>query len=156
MSKNSKKKPEIIDYFLNEISQGRSQASICREEGMPDNKTIWTWNKYDNEFARRYAEAKEERGNYYGEKVAEIALGTLSGKIKPDQARTAIDGLKWVAGRMASKAFGDKVEVAHSGGGSYVEALKEVANSIRAEKKKEAAPELRARDKKEKENISIH
>ena len=98
---------------------------------MPDWSTIWKWNKTDPDFARMFAEAKEQRGNYYGEKVAEISLGVLTGKIKDSNAaRVAIDGLKWSAARMAPKAYGDRMQVEHSADGNYLDALKEVQSRV--------------------------
>ncbi len=117
---------------------------------MPDWSTIWKWNKTDPDFARMFAEAKEQRGNYYGEKVAEISLGVLTGKIKDSNAaRVAIDGLKWTAARMAAKNFGDRMQVEHSGTSSYLDALKSVQASMRGEDaggSKQTHQELRARE----------
>lgn len=94
---------------------------------MPSSKTIQNWALTDAEFARRYEEAKQDRGSYYGELVAEIALAGLQGKYKDSaMLRAAIDGLKWSAARMAPKAFGDRMEVSHSANASYVDALKAV------------------------------
>ena len=127
----SKKSPEVVKNFLHRISEGRSQASVCRDDDMPDWATIWRWTKDDPKFAAAFAVAKEERGNYYGEKVAEIALAVLSGKLKDSNAaRVAIDGLKWTAARMASKNFGDRMQVEHSAESSYVDALRAVSERI--------------------------
>lgn len=126
MSK-SKKTPEVVEAFLDAIRNGRSCAQACRQDGMPSSKTIQNWALTDAEFARRYEEAKQDRGNYYGELVAEVALAGLQGKYKDSaMLRAAIDGLKWSAARMAPKAFGDRMEVAHSANASYVDALKAV------------------------------
>jgi len=127
----SKKTPEVVKNFLQRISEGRSHASVCRDDDMPDWATVWRWTKEDPKFAAAFAVAKEERGNYYGEKVAEIALAVLAGKIKDSNAaRVAIDGLKWTAARMASKNFGDRMQVEHSAESSYVDALRAVSERI--------------------------
>lgn len=124
---------------------------------MPNWSTVWSWTKNDPDFARQFAEAKEQRGNYYGEKVAEISLGVLTGKIKDSNAaRVAIDGLKWTAARMAAKNFGDRMQVEHSGTSSYLDALKSVQESMRGsgeEGSKQTHQELRAREADQK---SIH
>lgn len=140
----SKKTPETVERFLDMIRNGRSCAQACRQDGMPSSKTIQNWALTDADFARRYEEAKQDRGNYYGELVAEVALAGLQGKYKDSaMLRAAIDGLKWSAARMAPKAFGDRMEVSHSAQGSYVEALKAVQGRI----EEDALPSaLRARE----------
>lgn len=148
MSK-SKKTPEVIEAFLDAIRNGRSCAQACRQDGMPSSKTIQNWALTDAEFARRYEEAKQDRGNYYGELVAEVALAGLQGKYKDSaMLRAAIDGLKWSAARMAPKAFGDRMEVSHSANASYVDALKAVQGRMESDALPSA---LRAREAEESE-----
>jgi hypothetical protein len=149
----SKKTPEVVKNFLQRISEGRSHASVCRDDDMPDWATVWRWTKEDPKFAAAFAIAKEERGNYYGEKVAEIALAVLAGKIKDSNAaRVAIDGLKWTAARMASKNFGDRMQVEHSAESSYVDALRAVSERIEVDglgNDSKLPQELRARTGKD-------
>ncbi len=144
---NSKKSPETVARFLDMIRNGRSCAQACKQEGMPTSKTIGEWVKNDAAFALAYEKAKEERGNYYGELVAEISLAGLQGKYKDSaMLRAAIDGLKWSAARMSPKNFGDRMEVAHSAEGSYVEALKAVQTQVTGEGGSSKLPlEVRAR-----------
>ena len=149
-----KKTPETVAAFLQRISEGRSQASVCRDADMPDWATVWRWTKQDADFAAAFADAKEQRGNLYGEKVAEIALALLAGKL-PDSnaARVAMDGLKWSAARMASKNFGDRMQVEHSAQSSYVDALKGVNEKLAEYDGGTTPQELRARDS---QKISVH
>lgn len=131
MANKTKKTPEIIDRFLDEIRNGRSAAMACKQPGMPHSKTICAWMRDDAAFAAQYEKAKEERGNYYGELVAEISLAGLQGKYKDSgMLRAAIDGLKWSAARMAPKAYGDRMQVEHSADGNYLDALKEVQSRV--------------------------
>lgn len=131
MANKTKKTPEIIDRFLDEIRNGRSAAMACKQPGMPHSKTICAWMRDDAVFAAQYEKAKEERGNYYGELVAEISLAGLQGKYKDSgMLRAAIDGLKWSAARMAPKAYGDRMQVEHSADGNYLDALKEVQSRV--------------------------
>lgn len=154
---NSKKTPETVAKFLDAIRNGRSAAQACKQEGMPTSKTIGEWVKSDPEFARLYELAKEERGNYYGELVAEISLAGLQGKYKDSaMLRAAIDGLKWSAARMAPKAFGDRMEVAHSAEGSYVEALKAVQSRVSEGEPDKLPLEVRARGKEEAQKGQLH
>ena len=142
---NSKKTPETVEQFLDYIRNGRSCAQACRQPGMPSSKTIESWVKADSAFAAAYEQAKEDRGTYYGELVAEVALAGLQGKYKDSaMLRAAIDGLKWSAARMAPKAFGDRINVEHGAQTSYVEALRGVQQ--RVEDGDKLPTELRARE----------
>jgi len=144
---NSKKSPEVVARFLDMIRNGRSCAQACKQDGMPTSKTIGEWVKNDAAFALQYEKAKEERGNYYGELVAEIALAGLQGKYKDSaMLRAAVDGLKWSAARMAPKAYGDRMEVNHSAEGSYVEALKAVQGKVSGDGTDKLPLALRARE----------
>ena len=142
---NSKKTPETVEQFLDYIRNGRSCAQACRQDGMPSSKTIESWVKTDSSFAAAYEQAKEDRGTYYGELVAEVALAGLQGKYKDSaMLRAAIDGLKWSAARMAPKSFGDRINVDHGAQASYVDALKLVQDRLEGDT---ALPsELRARE----------
>ena len=131
MAYPSKKTPQIVRRFLEAIRNGRSAAQACKAEGMPSTQTILNWVESDPDFAAQYEKAKEERGNYYGELVAEISLAGLQGKYKDSgMLRAAIDGLKWSAARMAPKGFGDRMQVEHSADGNYLDALKEVQSRV--------------------------
>ena len=134
MAYPSKKTPEIVGRFLEAIRNGRSAAQACKAEGMPSTQTIIKWTENDPEFAAKYEKAKEERGNYYGELVAEISLAGLQGKYKDSaMLRAAIDGLKWSAARMAPKGFGDRIQHEHSAESSYVDALRAAQGKVSEE-----------------------
>ena len=123
---NSKQTPELETKILNQIAEGKSLHSICRDKDLPDRATIHAWINRDPDFAARYDKAREERGNYYGEKVSEIGMAVLAGKLDYNNARVAIDALKWTAARMAPQNFGDRMQVEHKAEDSFVDALKGV------------------------------
>jgi hypothetical protein len=57
----------------------------------------------------------------------------LEGRIDYNQARVAIDALKWQSAKLAPKKFGDvhRMEVKHEA--SYLDALKEVSKVVEGE-----------------------
>ena len=144
---NSKQTPEIEKRILKEISEGKSLNSICRDKDMPDRTTIHSWIKKDPNFQVKYDEAREERGNYYGEKVAELALAVLAGKVDPNVGRVAGDLFKWTAARMSPKNFGDRMQVEHEVGETLVDALKNVELKLVEEDKDKLPSPLHAREK---------
>ena len=104
----------------------------------------------DNDFASRYALAMENRGQVYADKITDTVNDMLEGKIDYNQARVAIDALKWQSAKLAPKKFGDvhRMEVKHEA--SYLDALKEVVRWLRGEET--ALPNtLRTREEAEEE-----
>ena len=154
---NSQQTPEIEKRILKEISEGKSLNSICRDKDMPDRTTIHSWIKKDPNFQIRYDEAREERGNYYGEKVAELALAVLAGKVDPNVGRVAGDLFKWTAARMSPKNFGDRMELSHKAEDSFVDALKGVqARVIEHEEVDKLPLQLRAHEGKKQLKKAMH
>lgn len=102
--------PAIFDM----IEDGKSLASACRHFGF-DPPSARKLIDAEPELAKSYAAAVEGRGDYYGEQVLNTAAGVVTGAIKPDVGRVAMDGFKWAAGRMAPKRWGDKVQAEVTG-----------------------------------------
>ena len=144
---NSKQTPELEDKILRCICDGMSLHSICKLEGVPTRETIHSWIRKDPDFRRRYDEAREERGNFYGEKVAELATAVLRGDIDYNNARVAGDLFKWTAARMSPKNFGDRMQVEHEVGETLVDALKNVELKLVEEDKDKLPSPLHAREK---------
>jgi len=78
---------------------------------MPDSDTVRNWKRLNEEFNVNYTRAREDQGEYYGQKVQDTANKCIAGEIKPDVARVAMDGFKWTAARMNRAVYGDKVQV---------------------------------------------
>lgn len=153
---NSKQTPELEEKVLTLITEGKSLHTICRDPSMPDRTTIHNWIKRDPNFAQRYDEAREERGNFYGEKVAELAMAVLAGKVDYNIGRVAGDLFKWTAARMSPKNFGDRMELSHKAEDSFVDALKGVqAKVIEHEEIDKLPPPLHAREGKKGQDKAL-
>ena len=120
--------------FLKRIGEGRSARDVCHnDKDMPSWRTVSEKLNTDNGFASRYALAMENRGQVYADKITETVNDMLEGKIDYNQARVAIDALKWQSAKLAPKKFGDvhRMEVKHEA--SYLDALKEVSKVVEGE-----------------------
>jgi hypothetical protein len=95
-----------------------SLRAVCRSKDMPVKQTVLAWLGRYPEFQAQYARALEARGCGYGEEVVAVTQRVLAGEIAPDVGRVAIDGLKWAAGRMAPKVYGDRVAITGPDGGA--------------------------------------
>lgn len=136
--------------FLKRIGEGRSARDVCHnDKDMPSWRTVSEKLNSDNGFASRYALAMENRGQVYADKITETVNDMLEGKIDYNQARVAIDALKWQSAKLAPKKFGDvhRMEVKHEA--SYLDALKEVSKVVEGE---ETALPNTIRTRKEAEN----
>jgi hypothetical protein len=58
-----------------------------------------------------YARAREAQADADADAIADIRNGMLTGQYTPEQARVAIDSLKWSAGKRKPKVYGDKLQV---------------------------------------------
>ena len=146
---NSKQTPELEARILKCICDGMSLHSICKLDGIPPRETIHRWIKRDADFSRRYDEAREERGNFYGEKVAEVATAVLNGEIDYNHARVAGDLFKWTAARMSPKNFGDRMQVEHGVEETLVDALKNVQMKMVEEGKHKLPSPIRTHERKD-------
>jgi hypothetical protein len=91
-----------------------SLTKACERLGL-DRRSVSKAIAADDDLKSEYGIARQERGDGYGEKVAEVAQATLTGEYDPKAARAAMDGFKWTAARMAPKDWGDRVAVDHAG-----------------------------------------
>ena len=117
--------------FLKRIGEGRSARDVCgNDKEMPSWRLVSDKLNTDNGFASRYAMAMENRGQVYADKITDTVNDMLNGTIDYNQARVAIDALKWQSSKLAPKKYGDvhRMEVKHEA--SYLDALKEVSKVV--------------------------
>ena len=132
--------------FLKRIGEGRSARDVCQnDKDMPSWRLVSDKLNTNTEFAQRYSLAMENRGQVYADKITDMINDMIDGKIDYNQARVAIDALKWQSAKLAPKKYGEvhRMEVKHET--SYVDALKEVSGMV-----EEATPNtLRTREETE-------
>jgi hypothetical protein len=117
----------------------RSLRDVCQDADMPSYRTAYDWLNADPDLRARYEMARAERGDFHGEQVLEIARQVREGELDPQAGKVAMDGVKWSAGRMAPKAWGDRsqldMNVSRDPGDDHVSAVLELA-----ERKKQRPP----------------
>lgn len=102
------KTPELLEEFCRRIAQGRSVANVCKDDDMPEDRSIWRWLSQDEEFSRDYARAIQSRAMHHADEITSIIQEVRQGLLPPDAARVVIDGMKWTASRLLPKVYGDK------------------------------------------------
>lgn len=122
--------PEMAQEFCSRIASGRSVASVCRDDDMPSDFTVWKWLYEDEAFASLYTRAIQARAMAHADTIDDLSERVVSGELPPDAARVAIDAKKWVASRLLPRVYGDKqtveATVTHTHT-LHLEALKELA-----------------------------
>lgn len=123
------------------IADGYSLKEICEHEKMPSKQSVFNWlfdgreNENDVEkraFFDQYARAREAQGHLYADELRNLTkdqkrywlMNPDTGEIMRDSAglpipdphyaarlRTESDNLKWMAGKLAPKVYGDKVNL---------------------------------------------
>lgn len=65
--------PELAELILTRLAGGEFLTRICRDHDMPDETTVRRWKRTREDFARAYAQAREEGADAHLEQAAEIA-----------------------------------------------------------------------------------
>lgn len=116
MARPSEFSQETADYICEQLIEGRSLRSICLEDGMPAGSTVCRWLSANDEFRKQYAHAREMQADALFDDCLAIADGTagIHGLDVQDR-RLQIDTRKWMAGKLASRRYGDKLDVTSDG-----------------------------------------
>src|ERR1700710_2323306 len=101
--------PELADRLCERLADGETLRAICRDEGMPNERTVRRWALEHETFAPQYARA---RGMGYAG-LFDLILGSPDNP-EPDPAavnrdRLRIDARKWMLAKALPKIYGDKV-----------------------------------------------
>ena len=115
---------ELADKICERLSKGETLKSICRDKGMPDDRTvrIWALNDYQG-FYPRYATARQLGLDAMADQLLEIA-DDGSGDITYDaqgnrlvngehinRSRLRVNTRKWYLSKLAPKRYGEKVDL---------------------------------------------
>ena len=123
---------DIADAICERLSDGRSLRSICLDDDMPSQTTVYRWLREDEAFQQQYARARAAQADAIFDEILDIAdnssndwmerhgddgenIGWRENGEAMNRARLRVDARKWMAGKLAPKKYGDKLDVAHSG-----------------------------------------
>jgi len=99
--------PQFIKDLCEWIAEGKSVRAYCRANPVYKSPTICLWLTQDAVFAEQYTRAMEMRGDSKFEDIDDIMDDLKAGKIDSQQARVLIDAVKWQAGKLKPKKYGD-------------------------------------------------
>jgi hypothetical protein len=152
----------VVQEMLWRIAgDARSLRDVCQDADMPSYRTAYDWLNADPDLRARYEMARAERGDFHGEQVLEIARQVREGELDPQAGKVAMDGVKWSAGRMAPKAWGDRsqvdMNVRNDSAEDHIAAIQELTArkdcNRKAQRKEPVAAEVWTEDEADHEDV---
>lgn len=107
----SKYSDELVTEICERIADGESLRAICREDGMPEQKTIHVWLNKKPEFQQQYARARELQADSFFDEAVDIIHGKFKDNIDVQAAKVKLDAIKWTSGKLAPKKYGEYKQV---------------------------------------------
>lgn len=104
---------ELAETICERLSRGEPLARICDDEDMPDFSTVWRWERDNEEFRKLSARGRELGTHYIADDCLRISDNPT---LEPADKRVRIDTRLRLIGKWNAKNYGDKTEVAHTGG----------------------------------------
>lgn len=107
----------LADLICNRIADGESLRRICQDDGMPHRNTVLRWLGQHEDFAAKYARAREFQGDHMDDLIQETADECTAENAQA--ARVKILAYQWRASKLRPKVYGEKVstEISGPGGG---------------------------------------
>ena len=120
---------ELGDQICAKIASGISLTRICKDKTMPCLPIFYRWTREHPEFAKRYAQAREDQADTYADESLDIADTPEEGQEIVERAdggkeirrgdmlghrKLRVETRKWFAAKMQPKKYGDRQNVALS------------------------------------------
>lgn len=99
---------KVMEEIFRRMAEGETVRAICRDKHMPDRVTLWGWLDSDADLSSRYARAREMQGHAVADMAIERGLQRTD---NPQADRLEFDALRWMAGKVAPRHYGDKTVV---------------------------------------------
>ena len=95
------------------ISMGESLNKICKNDDYPHYSTVMDWlcssSERYNDFKIKYAKARELQADFFVDSMFEM----IEEEEDAQFARIKMDALKWQAGKLRPKKYGEKSQTDH-------------------------------------------
>lgn len=107
----TKRTPEVIKRLLDGIADGKTLRALCREDGMPNWRTVYDWIEADEQLAAQVARARELGFDAIAEDVFDIADGTRASSEHVQLSKMRIDTRLKLLACWSPKKYGNKQDV---------------------------------------------
>lgn len=105
---------ELADKIFDGLAAGKSLRTICESDEFPTRGTVARWVVHNEDFAERYYRARDIGLDDLADEMIAIADDT-SEDADVNRDRLRIDARKWYLSKLASKRYGDKLQLANDG-----------------------------------------
>ena len=133
MARPSEYTEDVAATICQGLADARSLRSICLDEEMPSQSTVFRWladERYAS-FREQYARAREAQADAIFDEILDIAddgsndwmerhddeggnIGWKENGEAMARSRLRVDARKWMAGKLRPKVYGDKIDMNHS------------------------------------------
>ena len=107
---------EWQELICDEIANGKSLYEICAEykpHGLADYRNIMHTLRKDEFFRQQYTRARVEQQEALAEQTIAVAKGIGEyANMETNDRRLLIDTIKWSAGKLKPKVYGERIDVA--------------------------------------------
>jgi hypothetical protein len=101
---------QIADEICYRLADGQSLREIVKTWYMPSTSMIYRWLDNNLSFRDQYAKARVKQAHCLAERAADMASGSFE-ITDPSFAKLQLDAIKWTAGKLAPKVYGEKVDL---------------------------------------------
>ena len=110
--------PELADRICEVLATGtRSITQLCNEEAdFPSRRVFFTWLRKYPEFMRLYRIAKMDQVETLVDSMFEI-IHAANTKVEIMRARLEVDTIKWQAGKLSQRLYGERLALSDPEGG---------------------------------------
>jgi hypothetical protein len=130
MGRPSKYSEQLATQFCTLIASGMSLKRACKQEGMPDPQTIFTWFGKHKEFLDLYTRATEERSESFHEDILDISDDGSNDWMEANyggdtvwitngealqRSRLRVETRKWLMEKMKPRKYGAKLDLTSDG-----------------------------------------
>lgn len=99
---------QVAEAICFRIMEGESLRSICRDDGMPAQRTVFMWLADGHpDFVQQYTRAREVQAHLNFEETRQI----VDEDPDPVRARLRFDQRRWTAGKLLPKVYGERLEL---------------------------------------------
>lgn len=95
------------DHICEQVAQGKTLLSICRQKDMPSYKVARDWKERNTDFRAMFARALADSADALADEIREIMVDPL---LDSNEKRVRIDTLKWIASKRLPKVYGDRIQ----------------------------------------------
>ena len=127
MGRPSEYTEEIGDKICEGLADARSLRSICCDDDMPSQSTVFRWLADERfaDFRERYARAREAQADAIFDEMLDIADDGTNDYMGDDEkyngdavarSKLRVDTRKWMAAKLSPKKYGEKIgfDVSHN------------------------------------------